>query len=48
MVNKKYLCAAPRPETWEEKAQAVLKSLGGDVKTREKVLRTTMNVLKEK
>ena len=46
--GKKYLCAAPRPSTWEEKAEALLKSLGGDPKKRETVLRQTLSALKER
>jgi hypothetical protein len=48
MVVKKYLCAAPRPESWEEKAEALLKSLGGDKVKREHVARQTLDMLKER
>jgi hypothetical protein len=47
MVNKKYLCAAPRPEYWDEKGEALLKSLGDDKKKREQVIRQTLHHLKE-
>jgi hypothetical protein len=47
MVTKKYLCAAPRPEQWESKAEALLKSLGGNPKKRGKVLRQTLASLNQ-
>ena len=47
MVVKKYLCAAPRPESWEAKAEALLKSLDGDKVKREQVARQTLSILKE-
>ena len=46
--KKKFLCAAPRPSSWEEKADALLRSLGGDPKKRETVLRQTLSVLRER
>lgn len=48
MVFKKYLCAAPRPESWDEKAKALLKALGNDKKKREKIVRQTLQSLREK
>eukprot|EP00533_Pseudo-nitzschia_delicatissima_P009539 CAMPEP_0116083954 /NCGR_PEP_ID=MMETSP0327-20121206/3546_1 /TAXON_ID=44447 /ORGANISM="Pseudo-nitzschia delicatissima, Strain B596" /LENGTH=1151 /DNA_ID=CAMNT_0003574871 /DNA_START=50 /DNA_END=3505 /DNA_ORIENTATION=+ len=48
MVVKKYLCAAPRPESWEEKAEAFLKSLGGDKVKCKNVARHTLSMLKER
>uniref|UniRef100_A0A7S0F833 PHD-type domain-containing protein n=1 Tax=Pseudo-nitzschia arenysensis TaxID=697910 RepID=A0A7S0F833_9STRA len=48
MVVKKYLCAAPRPESWEEKAEALLKSLGGDRAKCKNVARQTLSILKER
>ena len=47
MVNKKYLCAAPHPEYWDEKAEALLKLLGDDEKKREKVIRQMLHNLRE-
>jgi hypothetical protein len=47
MVIKKYLRAAPRPESWDERAEALLKSLGGNAKKRDKLLRQTLAQLKE-
>jgi hypothetical protein len=47
MVTKKYLCAAPRPDQWESKAEALLESLGGNPKKRDKVLRQTLASLKD-
>lgn len=46
MVTKKYLCAAPRSDNWDERADALLKSLGGDEKKRDKVVRQTLGVLR--
>lgn len=46
MVVKKYLCAAPRPENWEEKAQALLRSFEGNVEKRDETLRQTLQQLK--
>jgi hypothetical protein len=46
MVVKKYLCAAPRPEAYEEKAEALLEALGGDEAKREQVVRQTLAELK--
>lgn len=48
MVVKKYLCAAPRPESWEEKAEALLKSMGGDKAKCRTVARQTLSMLKER
>ena len=48
MVVKKYLRAAPRRELWEEKAEALLKSLGGDKVKRKHVARQTLGMLKER
>ena len=45
MVVKKYLCAAPRPESWEEKAQALLQSFQGNVEKRDETLRKTLQQL---
>ena len=45
MVTKKYLCAAPRPESWDDKANALLKAFGGDVKKRDKTLRQSLERL---
>ncbi len=46
MVGKKYLCTAPRPENWEEKAQALLRSFQGDREKRDETLRQTLQQLK--
>ena len=46
MVTKKYLCAAPRPETWDEKAEAILQSVGGDKAKRDKFVQQTLRQLK--
>ena len=47
VVNpKKYLCAAPRPESWETKAEALLKSLNGDETKREELARQTLSILR--
>mmetsp|Transcript_11938 Transcript_11938/g.34485 ORF Transcript_11938/g.34485 Transcript_11938/m.34485 type:complete len:1165 (+) Transcript_11938:106-3600(+) len=46
MVSKKYLCAAPRPESWEARRQALLKSFGGDRKQREQAIRQTLDTLR--
>jgi hypothetical protein len=48
MVGRKYLCAAPRPDDWEDKAAALLKSFDGDEKKREEMVRQTLKTLKEK
>ena len=45
MVNKIYLCAAPRPESWEDRAQLLLKSFGGNVEKRDDMLRKTLQQL---
>jgi hypothetical protein len=45
MVAAKYLCAAPHPDTWDERANALLKSLGGDRAKRRKMLRQTLATL---
>ena len=42
MVLKKFLCAAPPPAVWDEKAAALLKSLGGDKAKRERILKQTL------
>jgi hypothetical protein len=47
MVTKKYLCAAPRPESWDDKADALLKSMGGDEKKREQICRQTLKNLRD-
>jgi hypothetical protein len=47
MVIKKYLCAAPRPEAYEEKAEALLEALGGDEAKRERIVRQTLDQLKK-
>ncbi|KAG7347823.1 PHD-finger domain containing protein [Nitzschia inconspicua] len=47
MVVKKYLCAAPRPESYEEKAEALLDALGGDEEKRESVVRQTLAQLRK-
>jgi hypothetical protein len=46
MVGKKFLCAAPRQECWEEKMEALLKSLG-DEKKQAQALKQTLQVLRE-
>jgi hypothetical protein len=46
MVVKKYLCAAPRPETWKEKAEKLLQSLGGDEAKRDAFVRQTLTKLR--
>jgi hypothetical protein len=45
MVAAKYLCSAPHPDTWDERADALLKSLGGDKAKRRKILRETLAAL---
>jgi hypothetical protein len=47
MVVKKFLCAAPRPDTWKEKADKLLQSLGGDVEKRDLLVRQTITALRE-
>ena len=46
MVKSRYLCSAPRPETWDERAEALLKSLGGSATQQETMLRETLDSLK--
>ncbi|OEU17385.1 hypothetical protein FRACYDRAFT_237802 [Fragilariopsis cylindrus CCMP1102] len=46
-VKKKYLCNAPKPESWEAKAEALLKSLNGDEMKREQIARQSLSILKE-
>lgn len=48
MVVKKYLCAAPRQESWDERIDSLLNALDGDRNKLEKVLRQTINGLKER
>ena len=48
MVVKKYLCAAPRQEAWDERIDSLLNALDGDRNKLEKVLRQTINGLKER
>ena len=46
---KKYLCNAPRPNDYETKKDALLKSFGGDMTKLQRVARSTIRrVLKEK
>ena len=45
MVTIKYLCAAPRPDEWDERAEALLKALGNDTKKRDKLVRQTLQQL---
>lgn len=45
MVSKKYLCSAPHPSTWDERAATLLESLGGDRAKREEVLNQTISAL---
>jgi hypothetical protein len=45
MVAAKYLRAAPHPDTWDEHAEALLKSLGGDQGRRRQVLKETLAAL---
>lgn len=47
MVQKKYPSKAPRPEDWEEKAAALLKSYGGNVRKRDAAVRRTLAKVKE-
>lgn len=47
MVGKHYLCAAPRQECWDEKLEALLKSLGGDERKRAKAIRRTLKALRD-
>ena len=46
-TSKKYLRAAPRQECWEDKAEALLQSLGSDGKKREKYIRQTLDNLRD-
>lgn len=45
MVAAKYLRAAPHPDTWDECADALLKSLGGDKAKRRQALKETLDAL---
>jgi hypothetical protein len=45
MVARKYLCAAPHPDTWDERAEALLKSLGGNKARRRRILLETLSAL---
>ncbi|CAJ1946666.1 unnamed protein product [Cylindrotheca closterium] len=45
MVAKKYLCNAPRQEVWDEKVEAMLKSLRGTMKQKRSYLRKTLKGL---
>ena len=45
MVSRKYLCSAPHPDTWDERAQALLKSLGGNQAKRDRIIRETLDAL---
>jgi hypothetical protein len=47
MVAKKYLCNAPRQEVWDEKVEAMLKSLRGNMKQKRSYLRKTLKGLQE-
>ena len=47
MVTKKYLCNAPRQEVWDEKVEAMLKSLRGTEKQKRKYIRKTLQGLQE-
>eukprot|EP00980_Cylindrotheca_fusiformis_P027804 scaffold22560_cov135-Cylindrotheca_fusiformis.AAC.15 len=47
MVAKQYLCSVPRQECWDEKVEALLKSLGGDKRKREKAIRRTLRGLRD-
>ncbi|KAL3917999.1 MAG: hypothetical protein SGILL_004451 [Bacillariaceae sp.] len=47
MVVKKYLCAAPRQEAWEEKAAALLQALGGSRSKRAAVVKRTLAALQK-
>ncbi|CAB9524118.1 protein ligase UHRF1 [Seminavis robusta] len=46
MVKSRYLCSAPRPETWDERAEALLNSLGGSTEKIESTLKQTLESLK--
>ena len=46
MVKSRYLCSAPRPDTWDERAEALLKSLGGSSEKIETILNDTLKSLK--
>jgi len=46
MVKSRYLCSAPRPETWDARAEALLESLGGSAEKREILIRETLDALK--
>mmetsp|Transcript_60396 Transcript_60396/g.69400 ORF Transcript_60396/g.69400 Transcript_60396/m.69400 type:complete len:119 (-) Transcript_60396:923-1279(-) len=48
MVMKKYLCHAPKKDSWELNAEALLTSLDGDEMKREQVARQTLSILKER
>jgi len=47
MVSRKYLCSAPNFFEWDEYALALLKSLGGDEKRGESLIKNTLAVLGE-
>jgi hypothetical protein len=47
MVSKKYLRSAPHPSTWDDRAAALLESLGGDRKKREEILNQTLSALSD-
>jgi hypothetical protein len=47
MVSRKYLCSAPHPSQWDEKAAALLKSLGGSTTLRKKIIEQTLAALTE-
>jgi hypothetical protein len=47
MVSRKYLCAAPQLSQWDEKAEALLKSLGGSKQKRKKFIEQTLAALSE-
>ena len=47
--SKKYLCNAPRPNEYEAKKDALLKSLGGDMTKLQRVARSTIRkILQDK
>lgn len=47
MVAKKYLCNAPRQEVWDEKVEAMLKSMRGTMKQKRSYLRKTLKGLQD-
>jgi hypothetical protein len=46
MVSKKYRGTAPRPDDWDQRGKALLKSFGGSVEKRDESIRQTLEGLK--